>query len=166
MGLGRDPAKRVFSQAPASTVWELTDESAGGYALAKFSAQAEPVRVGDLLASRTDGNNSGWEIGIVRWVRTMGTDSIEIGVQRLAPRATAVAVLLPEDTQDRPSLALGLPEVPATKQPQTLITQRGFHKPGRILFLDDGFRLRKIKVTTLVELSGSFERFQYQALDA
>ena len=167
LGPGSDPAKRVFSQAtaPASTLWELTDESAGGYALAKSSGQAEPVRVGDLLASRTDGNIA-WEIGIVRWVRTTGTDSIEIGVQRLAPRATAVAILLPEDPQDRPSLALDLPEVHAMKQPKTLIAQRGFHKPGRILFLDNGFRLQKIRVTALVELSGSFERFQYQILDA
>lgn len=167
LGPGSDPTKRVVTHTsiPASTLWELTDESAGGYALAKSSAQAEPVRVGDLLGSRADGANGGWEIGIVRWVRTTGTDSIEIGVQRLAPSAAAVAVILPEDTQDRPSLALGLPEMRAMKQPATLITQRGFHKPGRVLFLDDGFRLRKIKASTLVELSGSFERFQYQDLD-
>ena len=167
LGPGSDPTKRVVTHAvpPVSGQWELTDESAGGYALAKTSAQAEPVRVGDLLGSRADGAHGGWEIGIVRWVRTTGTDHIEIGAQRLAPSAAAVAVILPEDTQARPSLALGLPEMRAMKQPQTLITQRGFYKPGRVLFLDDGFRLSKIKVTTLVELSGSFERFQYQALD-
>ena len=151
--------------ASTSTPWEITDESAGGYALAKPGAQAETVRVGDLLATRLDNGNNSWEIGSVRWVRTSGTDNIEIGVQRMAPGATAVALLPLEENQGRLSLALSLPTVQAMKQPATLVSHRGFYKAGNILYLDDGARLRKIKVTTLVELSGSFERFQYQFVE-
>jgi cyclic-di-GMP-binding protein len=156
------PRQRIPQSSAASGSWELTDESAGGYALAKSGAQAEPVRVGDILASRPGDGNAGWEIGSVRWVRTTGVDSIEIGVQRMAPGASAVAVMPPEAAQDRYFLALALPQVSAMKQPATLVTHRGFYKAGNILYLDDGYRLRKIKVATLLELSGSFERFQYE----
>ena len=153
------------SAISASTSWELTDESAGGYALAKSGAQAESVRVGDLLATRPEDGDNAWEIGSVRWVRTSGTDNIEIGVQRMAPTAIAVALLPLEENQARLSLALALPAVNAMKQPATLVSHRGFFKTGNVLYLDDGARLRKVKVTTLVELSGSFERFQYQFVE-
>jgi hypothetical protein len=146
----------------AATVWEQTDESAGGYALAKTGAHDETVRVGDLLASRASGSAGKWEIGVVRWVRTTGPDNIELGVQRLAPDASAVAVMPLEEAQDRYLLALALPEVRAMKQPATLVTPRGFYKPGRVLYLDNGFRTRQIKASKLVELSGAFERFQYE----
>ncbi|MEK7666764.1 MAG: hypothetical protein AAB406_03740 [Pseudomonadota bacterium] len=151
---------------PASALWELTDESAGGYALAKSGTHAETVRVGDLLANRPDSGDSGWEIGIVRWVRTTGADNIEIGVQRVSPGAAAVAIMPLEDSQERYYLALALPEVHAMKQPATLLTPRGFFKSGRILYLDNSCRTRQIKAVKLVELSGSFERFQYEMIEA
>ncbi len=168
LGPGSGAANRVNQPDafPASALWELTDESAGGYALAKSDTHAETVRVGDLLANRPDSGDSGWEIGIVRWVRTTGADNIEIGVQRVSPGAAAVAIMPLEDSQERYYLALALPEVHAMKQPATLLTPRGFFKSGRILYLDNSYRTRQIKAVKLVELSGSFERFQYQMIEA
>jgi len=148
-----------------ASVWEQTDESAGGYALAKSGANNEAVRVGDMLAARVSGSSAGWEVGVVRWVRTAGSDGIELGVQRIAPHAHPVAIMPLEETQDRFFLALALPEVRATKQPSTIVTQRGFFKSGRILYLDDGYRTKQVKAVKLVELSGAFERFQFEHLD-
>lgn len=147
-----------------ASVWELIDESAGGYALARSGAHSEQVRVGDLLACRPQGGTV-WEIGVVRWARTTDTDSIELGVQRLSPGAAPVAIMPLEENENRYFLALALPEVPAMKQPATLITPRGFFKPNRLLYLDNGFRTRQIKARTLLELSGAFERFQYEGID-
>ena len=167
IGSGSGTANRVNQPDtfPASVLWELTDESAGGYALAKSGTLTETVRVGDLLANRPDSGDGGWEIGIVRWVRTSGADNIEIGVQRLSPGAAAVAIMPLDDSQERYYLALALPEVHAMKQPATLLTPRGFFKPGRILYLDNSYRTRQIKAVKLVELSGSFERFQYEIIE-
>jgi hypothetical protein len=150
---------------PASTAWELIDESAGGYALGRSGAHADPVRVGDLIASRPQGQVGDWELGAVRWVRTSGSEGVEIGIQRLSPQAAAIAVLPLEDTGDRYFLALSLPEVKAMKQPATLVTARGFYKPNRIFNLDNGYRTRQIKAVKLVELTGNFERFQYEHID-
>jgi cyclic-di-GMP-binding protein len=168
IGPGNATANRVQQPTtfPASTLWELTDESAGGYALAKSGTHTETVRVGDLLASRPESGDGGWEIGIVRWVRTSGVDNIEIGVQRLSPGAAAVAIMPLEESQERYHLALALPEVHAMKQPATLLTPRGFYKSGRILYLDNSYRTRQIKATKLVELSTAFERFQYEIIEA
>lgn len=168
LGLDSGKPNRVqqSDKTPVSTTWDLIDESAGGYALANSGTQSVAVRVGDLVASRPDSGGSGWEIGMVRWVRTMSTNQIEIGIQRLAPGASAVAVMPLEDSQERYSLALALPEVPAMKQPASLLTPRGFFKSGRILSLDNSYRTRQIKAVKLVELSGSFERFQYESIQA
>lgn len=150
---------------PATAVWELIDESAGGYALAKAVPHSEPVRVGDLLASRQLDNGGTWEIGVVRWVRTGNTDTIELGIQRLSPAASAVAILPLEDGRERYQLALALPDVKPMKQPATLITARGFFKPQRVLYLDNGFRTRQIRAVKLIELSNAFERFQYETIE-
>jgi len=167
LGPGNGTPNRVVQPAasPPSMTWDLIDESAGGYALAKSGGEGEAVRVGDLLASRLE-NGGGWEIGIVRWVRTSGMDNIEIGIQRLSPGASAVAVMPLDEPQERYHLALALPEVHAMKQPATLLTPRGFFKSGRILYLDNSYHTRQIKATKLVELSGSFERFQFQAIES
>ncbi len=167
LGPGNGTPNRVTQPdaPPASTLWDLTDESAGGYALAKSGGQSEPVRVGDLLASRLE-SGGGWEIGIVRWVRTSGMDNVEIGIQRLSPGAAAVAVMMLDDPKERYLLALALPEVHAMKQPATLLTPRGFFKAGRILSLDNSYHTRQVKAIKLVELSGSFERFQYQTIES
>jgi hypothetical protein len=71
-----------------------------------------------------------------------------------------------EETSDRYFLALGLPAVKAMKQPETLVTPRGFYKPNRLLYLDNGYRTRQIKALKLVELSGAFERFQYEVIES
>jgi hypothetical protein len=158
---------RVLGQSsqPTST-WELADESAGGYALARSGAQPEPVRVGDLLARRSPIAHNSWEIGVVRWARSSGADSIELGVQRLSPLAAPAAVMPLDETEDRFTLALALPEIQAMQQPASLITPRGFFKPNRILYLDDGYRTRQVRAVKLVELSGVFERFLYEVTEA
>jgi len=161
------PNKVRQGGTPENTIWEVVDESAGGYSLAKSGAHNERVRVGDLIASRPQGNGKiTWEIGVVRWARTTGADNIELGVQRLSPAAAAVAVMPIEESQDTFLLALALPEVRPMKQPPTLITPRGFFKTDRVFYLDNGFRTRQIRAQKLVELSGAFERFQYEAIDS
>jgi len=168
LGSGGGTPNRVqqAEAKPVSTAWDLVDESAGGYALVHAGEHTEAVRVGDLVACRLDSGGNGWEIGTVRWVRTTATDSIEIGVQRLAPSAAAVAILPLDASEERYYLALALPEVHAMKQAATLLTPRGFFKSGRILSLDNSYRTQQVKATKLVELSGSFERFQYETIQA
>lgn len=57
--------------------------------------------------------------------------------------------------------ALLLPRVRVLNQPQTLITYRGTFKPDRLLVLDNGHTRNKILATKLVEITDTFERFQF-----
>jgi hypothetical protein len=57
--------------------------------------------------------------------------------------------------------ALLLPRVRVLNQPQTLVTYRGTFKPDRLLLLDNGQTRNKILATKLVEITDTFERFQF-----
>lgn len=57
--------------------------------------------------------------------------------------------------------ALLLPRVRVLNQPQTLVAYRGTFKPDRLLLLDNGQTRNKILATKLVEITDTFERFQF-----
>lgn len=141
--------------------WDLLDESAGGFAIHKSNAQLEKVRVGDLIATRAPLQHSLWSISVVRWVRSTGPGDIELGAQRLAPHGDAIAILPADTVNGEFSMALLLPEVKALRQAATLITHRGMFAPGRLLILDNGYRTHQIRATKLINVTGSFEQFQF-----
>lgn len=143
--------------------WQLQDESAGGMSLLKTGLVHRPVRVGDLLATRFSAAQP-WTISVVRWVRSPNPSRVEIGAQRVAPGARPVLVkTVSSDKKESDFLAaLWLPAIAALKQPQTLVTPRNVFKPNRVIYLDDGQRLERIVARQLIEVTPTFERFQYQ----
>ena len=148
------------------TTWNIIDESAGGLALGSTELAHVQVRVGDLAGIQEDGNNL-WGLAIVRWVKCLSANRMEIGIQRLAPRAKPVAikVLSPNDEESEFMPGILVPELPALKQAKSLITPRGIFKPDRIIYMDDGNMLYRIKSKEMVELTGAFERFHYGEVD-
>ena len=148
-----------------SSIWQLIDESAGGYSLAKPGTDGDAVRVGDLLASRPGASLGPWEIGVVRWVRATDPDGdLELGVQRVSPIAAPAAILPVDNDNGKFTPALVLAEVTAMKQPTTVVAPRGMFKPERVLDLDNGYRSRRIRALRLVEYSGAFERFEFETI--
>lgn len=149
-----------------STLWHVLDEGAGGFSLSKTPTHDEHVRVGDLIASRAEQSDAPWSIAMVRWARSTGPESVEFGVQRLAPSAEAAAVMHLDSPDSNYQLALVLPEVSALRQARTLVTPRGFFKPSGELILDNGYRTFRIRVTKLMNVTGSFEQFQFDYLES
>lgn len=147
----------------AAETWQLQDESAGGMALDKKGLIRAPVRVGDLIGCR-GADETEWTIAAVRWVKSANPSSVEIGTERLAPGARAVVIAFApdEDSESGFHPALLLPKMPALKRLQSLVAQRGIYRPGRSLYIDDGFRLYRIEAGQLVEITSAFERFQYE----
>jgi hypothetical protein len=148
--------------------WDVLDESAGGYSLARQGLIRVRVRVGDLLAMRVPGAVNPWSLAAVRWARSASPSEIEIGAQRLAPTAEPVVIkLITDEGKESDFLpAIRLPEKRALNQPPSLITHGGVFRPQREIFLDDGLRLYRIVVTQAVEITSAFERFQFQVLPA
>ncbi|MDA8365047.1 MAG: hypothetical protein M0Z84_14835 [Gammaproteobacteria bacterium] len=145
--------------------WNLLDESAGGFSLeSPVSPGKRGIQVGELFAVHMAGRKAGWGIAVARWVRVAESGRIEIGAQRLAPSAVPVAIALNDAPESHFALALRLPEIRPLRQAQTLITSCGSFKPQRMLILDDGYRTHRIRAVRLVNLTGSFEQFEFEFL--
>ncbi len=162
----KKPAVARMAEREYST-WDVADESAGGLALSKNGQIRVPVHVGDLVITRPPGIGSAWGVGVIRWVKSPGSSSVEIGIQHLAPGAEpAVIKTVSEKKIESDFLpALLLPEIKPLKQPQTLIVQRGICKPGVEIFMDNGYRLHRIAPTRIIEASHSFEQFSFDILN-
>jgi hypothetical protein len=146
--------------------WDVMDESAGGLALGKKGHIVARVRVGEIAAVRPAGDRA-WRIGVIRWVKSPSSSSLEFGVQWIAASAQAVVVKVVTDEGKESDFlpALLLPEIPGLKQAASLVTARGIYKPDRVFYLDNGFRLYRVRITKPDEISHSFERFQF-SMDA
>ncbi len=149
-------------------IWDVLDESAGGFSLARQGLIRTRVRVGDLLAVRIPGAINPWNLAAIRWARSASPSEIEIGVQRLAPTAEAVVIkLITDEGKESDFLpALRLPEIKALNQAPSLIAHRGVFRAQREIYLDDGLHLYRIVATQALEVTSAFERFQFQILPA
>jgi len=149
------------------TTWSIIDESAGGLALGATDLQHIKVRVGDLAGIQEDKGKSTWGLAIVRWVKCLSSNRMEIGIQRLAPKAKPVAIKTLSENNKESEFMPGIlvPELPGLKQAESLITPRGVFKPGRMIYMDDGHMLYRIKSKEMVEITGAFERFHYGKLE-
>ena len=156
------PVRKPGSNIASPTRWLVVNESAGGMALSKFPGTSSTVQVGDLLGVRSD-RDTQWSLGVVRRASSNDAGDLEIGTQLVAPHAQAAAVRLEQaGVFER---ALLLPEIPALKQPATLIVGSGLYQPARVLELKKGADGQvRILATRLLERTNSFERFQFSVL--
>ena len=149
------------------STWDVDDESAGGLSISKNGQIHTPVRVGDIIITRTPGEGNPWSIGVIRWAIGVTSAIVEVGIQRLAPSAEPVVIktVNAENKESDFLPALLLPEIRPLKLPQTLITHHGVYKPDHQVYMDNGLRLYKITPTRMIEASHSFEQFQFDILD-
>ena len=121
-----------------------------------------------MIATRPPGQLSGWNIGVIRWVKMPGQSDIEAGVERLAPSVEPVVIkIIHEDEQETDFMSgLLLPAIMALKQPQSLAAYKGTFKPDRVLYVDTGFELLKLSATALIESSNYYERFTFKVLES
>jgi len=161
--------KKVEEKVPDMNLstWDVDDESAGGLSISKNGQIHTPVRVGDLIITRTPGEGNPWSIGVIRWAIGVTSAIVEVGIQRLAPSAEPVVIktVNAENKESDFLPALLLPEIRPLKQPQTLITHHGVYRPDHQVYMDNGLRLYKITPSRMIEASHSFEQFQFDILD-
>lgn len=157
------PIDSSFSHRFGSARWLVVNESAGGMALSKFPGVLSDLRVGDLLGMRGD-RGSQWSLGVVRWAKSGESGDLEIGAQMLAPAAKAVAVR--QENSQNYAKALLLPEMLTLQQPATLVTACDTYQPTRILEImqEADNKPVRVRLTRLLERTGSFERFQFNPL--
>ncbi len=79
------------SQVSLSHDWVLVDESAEGarLLLAETGQPSSHIRIGELVAIRADGGEA-WTVGTVRWAKSRGGNTFEVGVYRIGDASQAL----------------------------------------------------------------------------
>ncbi|MCU7851950.1 MAG: hypothetical protein KZQ80_07035 [Candidatus Thiodiazotropha sp. (ex Monitilora ramsayi)] len=152
-------------EEPATNILKTINESAGGYCLDWKGEQIPKIQVGELIGVQSAMSANQFGVGMVRWMRRTRDDSLQVGVQMVAPNAMAVNARLESNKKDEPQECLLLPEVGTSGQPTSFICSSYPFKLGHELIVNEGENLREIKLTRLLEASGAVSQFQFAYLD-
>jgi hypothetical protein len=143
------------------------NESAGGYCIDLSGRDAPKIRVGELVGIQSTSDKSQFSIGVVRWMKNLPIVGLEFGIEVISLDAFPASV---NHTNKTGSLAakqdaLLLPQQKASKQPNSIIVPALPYNVDDTLALEDAEGKRTIQLTKLVEITGSFARFQFTHQD-
>ncbi len=146
------------------------NESAAGYCLLgslTYGKASQKVQVGELVGIRDniDTNNTQLSIGVIRRIKNWN-NGLELGIQKLAPCADAIATTaIPKDNQpEKYQRSLVLPDLPGINQQATLITHV-WHRIGDELIANVHGQLSRIKLTKQLESTGVFNQFEFSMIE-
>ncbi len=144
-----------------SSRWSILNESAGGMALTQVSEIHPQLRAGEIIGLKAEGSLR-WNIAVVRWVKTNDKNRLDLGIQMVAPYATAAAIKSSLTAASSPSQpVLLLPEIPLFKQPPCVVAPRGLLQAQRSFTLENEGQTGTRKATHLLESTVVFEQFQF-----
>jgi hypothetical protein len=149
----------------ATCMFTTLNESAGGYCLDWRGDEIPKIQVGELIGVQSAMSAAQFGVGMVRWMRSSDTTSMQVGVQMIAPNAMAVTAQLADKKSDQPEKCLLLPEVGTSGQPTSLICPSYPFNLGMKLLVNDGENSQEIKLTRLLESTGSISQYQFVHLD-
>ncbi len=142
----------------------LINTSPGGYCL-QWSGELPPsIQAGEILGIQETGVKH-WAIGVIRWIRHLGSSGIQLGIELLAPRAEAGGAQLLQKTGDNGDYmrSLLLPAIKAIAQPATLILPRmPFRTGNKINILHKDINGRQ-QLTKRIISTNSFSQFQFRS---
>jgi hypothetical protein len=114
--------------------WMITNESPDGCAAMHVRGPTGRIDIGDVVALRFEGEQN-WQICVARWAQSENPEHLELGLQRLAPEASAATLVAPNlrtaalvfttpGTPPRPTLMVAAGAL--TRQPEKaiLLTER------------------------------------------
>ena len=152
-----------------SQSWKMVNVSAGGYCLLWDNPETTRAQVGELLGIReeSDPDTFHWRLGVIRWLKYTDERGLDLGVQMLSPGVVGIAAR--SDTKDRVrnenyTRGLLLPEIASLQQPATLLLPSPPFQPGDTAIANCHGRDVRVKLTQLVENTGSFAQFQFTSL--
>ncbi|MDR2614569.1 MAG: hypothetical protein LBC91_04520 [Candidatus Accumulibacter sp.] len=163
--VGFSNLRRLYKRETIRTsTWMITNESPDGYAVMHLSGKTRAIRVGDVAALRTEGEDN-WQPCIIRWALSENQEHIELGLQILAPKAYVADIALPAraetETRHRPTLVL--PATPTLCQSEALVVPTGTlagHSENLILVIErDNLEIREISHLRCDERNGFIELY-------
>ncbi|MEW8506485.1 MAG: hypothetical protein AB2598_07250 [Candidatus Thiodiazotropha sp.] len=149
----------------ATSLFHTINESAGGYCLDWRGKKIPKIQVGELIGVQSAMSATQFGVGIVRWMRSSEQDSMKVGVQMIAPNALAITATDADPMENKSYECLLLPEVGTSGQPTSFICSAQSFDVGKVVSISDGENDKEIKLTRLLESSGSISQFQFIYLD-
>lgn len=148
--------------------WKMVNVSAGGYCMLWDNPETTRAQVGELLGIReeSDPDTFHWRLGVIRWLKYEEKRGLELGVQMLSPGAVAVAARMDarNSRDDDYTRGLLLPEIASIQQRATLLLPSPPFKVGDTAITNCHGKDVRVKLTELVENTGSFAQFQFESL--
>ena len=146
------------------------NESAAGYCLLgnlTYGKDSQKVQVGELVGIRDNlvANSTQLSIGVIRRIKKWN-NGLELGIQKLAPCADAIATaaIAKEGQQEKYQRSLVLPDLPAIDQQATIITH-AWHCIDDQLMANVHGRFSRIKLTKQLESTGVFNQFEFSMIE-
>lgn len=151
------------SRSDATTThWTVVNDSASGLALHKKNTTSVNLKVGEVVAVRSQLLPS-WNIGVVRWLRNSPADQIEFGLQMLSPNPQPVWIRNAAGRIRTNQPALLLPANPILQLPQQLLVPRGIYVADIPLELSAATN-RSILPVKMLEHTHNFDLFEFQEI--
>ncbi len=160
-GMRIDPSHRTQT-------WKMVNVSAGGYCLLWDNPEATRAQVGELIGLReqSDPDTFHWRLGVIRWLKYVEKRGLELGVQMLSPGAVAIAARASNRKGGKGEYTRGLllPEIASIQQQATLLLPSPPFRAGDTAIANCHGKEIRVKLTKLVENTGSFAQFQFAPL--
>jgi hypothetical protein len=148
--------------------WKMVNVSAGGYCLLWDNPETTRAQVGELLGIREEGDPDTfhWRLAVIRWLKFADKHGLELGVQMLSPGAVAIAARMDKTRSKKEDYTRGLllPEVASIQQRATLLLPSPPFKVGDTAIANCHGKDVRVKLSKLVENTGSFAQFQFVSL--
>ncbi len=148
--------------------WAMLNESANGYCIATKATSDTNIQVGELVGIQRsgDGHTWKWGIGVVRWMKQEKEQGLTLGVEMLTPDAAAIGIKSAfSDSDEDYKRTLMLPELPAIKQPKTLITGPVPFRVGNQLEMRILGKKMGISLTRQLRNTGFFAQFEFDVAE-
>ncbi|MCP5325383.1 MAG: hypothetical protein H7A09_03515 [Oceanospirillaceae bacterium] len=142
----------------------IINTSPGGYCLT-LDNTTSVVQAGELVILR-EPRMPHWSLGIIRWLRTMRENGIQLGIEMLAPKVTPVGIRILNKTGENGELLRGLimPALPAAGQTETLIAPILPFKVGSKIEVHYNGDIQRALLNKRLNYSRSFAQYEFRGL--
>lgn len=169
MAVARAAAGMQIDTSHQTQNWKMVNVSAGGYCLLWDNHDTTRAQVGELLGIReqSDPDTFHWRLGVIRWLKSVDKRGLELGIQMLSPGAVGVAARMDLKTRSRSedfTRGLLLPEIASIQQPATMLLPSPPFKLNDTAIINCHGKDVRVRLTKLVENTGSFAQFQFESL--
>ena len=141
------------------------NESAGGYCVHWHGKGAPGIKVGEVVGVQSASDSHKFSIGVSRWIKNTPGVGLYVGVEMVSPTSQSATIRLEEAglLSDIRHKCLLLPGLEVARQPATLVLPALPFKPGDRALLKVGHEEQWVRLSRLLEITGSFSRFEFTA---